>query len=333
MEAAVITTYRCTNRCRMCNTWKHPSREEEEFRPSLLEKLPNLSFCNITGGEPFLRDDIGEIIHILAAKAKRVVISTNGYLTDRIVRVLKNTRQVGVRVSLEGLPSTNDALRGVKDGFDHGLRTLLELRRMGLKDIGIGITVSDGNVADLLELYELSKAMNLEFATAVVHNAHYFHKLDNRIEDVERVAGEFEKLALDLLKTKKPKNWFRAYFNVGLANKVRGGPRPLVCETGTDMFFLDPFGNVLPCNGMDQPAVMGNLQEASFKAIWKSDRAEQVRKEVRKCAKQCWMIGSASPAMKKRMLAPVGWILRNKAAIYIGKGHQKLRHSVGSLTG
>ena len=124
MEASIITTYRCTNRCQMCNIWKYPSKEEEEFRPALLEKLPDLSFCNITGGEPFLREDIEEIIGIIMKKAKRLVISTNGYFTERILEVARRKTNIGFRVSIEGLPAVNDELRGIKDSFDHGLRTL-----------------------------------------------------------------------------------------------------------------------------------------------------------------------------------------------------------------
>ena len=329
MEAAIITTYRCMNRCRMCNTWRHPSREEDEFRPSLLEKLPSLSFCNVTGGEPFIRNDIEEIIDILSTKAARVVISTNGFLTEKIVEVCAKRKHLGVRVSLEGLPSINDALRGKKDSFDHGFRTLLALKKIGLKDIGFGMTVSDENAGDLLELYELSKALRLEFATAVVHNAFYFHKYDNAIKDTGRVAAEFEKLAFELLKTTKIKNWFRAYFNMGLAHRVMGGQRPLPCKMGTDMFFLDPGGNILPCNGMDDPVIMGNLNKETFKAIWKSDRAKTVRRQIKKCPKQCWMIGSVSPAMKKRIWIPALWILRTKAKVMMGGSNSIRMDTVG----
>ena len=155
MEAAVITTYRCNCRCRMCDIWKNPTRPEEEFKPDILEKLPPLAFANITGGEPFLRDDLEEIVSVLKTRARRIVISTNGYFTDRIVRLVEKSGDIGIRISIEGLPAANDELRGIRDGFDHGLRTLLELRRMGLKDIGFGITVSDRNARDMLELYQL----------------------------------------------------------------------------------------------------------------------------------------------------------------------------------
>jgi MoaA/NifB/PqqE/SkfB family radical SAM enzyme len=292
----------------------HPTNKEDEFKPELVHRIPSgLSFVNITGGEPFLRKDIEEIIDIALTKTSRLVISTNGYFTSKLAALAeKYGNRIGFRVSIEGLPAANDQLRGISDGFDSGLRSLLTLHDMGIRDIGFGITVSDRNARDMIELWRLAKAMGLEFATAVTHNSYYFHKKDNAFDDPEMIAGEFEKIALELLKSNRPKNWFRAYFNIGLANKVRGGKRPLPCEVGTDVFFMDPFGRIMPCNGSDEPMIMGSLHEQEFEEIWKGERAENVRSQVRACAKDCWMIGSAAPAMKKRKLHPILWIVRNK---------------------
>jgi MoaA/NifB/PqqE/SkfB family radical SAM enzyme len=298
----------------MCNTWQYPTRKEEESSAGLVDKLPQgLKFINITGGEPFLRTDIEDIIEKALAKTRRLVISTNGFFTDRIVSAAKRFgNRMGVRISIEGLPAANDELRGLKNGFDHGIRTLTALHGMGLRDIGFGITVSDRNAGDMVELYRLAAAMGLEFATATTHNSFYFHKSDNAYGDPERVARAFEGIAVELLKTDRPKNWFRAYFNMGLANKVRGGKRSLPCEVGTDTFFVDPAGNVLPCNGSDAPMIMGNLHEQSFEEIWHGQRAGEIRNQVKNCAKHCWMIGSAAPAMKKNITIPAAWIIRNK---------------------
>lgn len=314
MEACLIVTYRCNAKCYMCNTWKHPSKTGEEFSPDMVKKIPDgLKFINITGGEPFLRDDLDQIIERALVKTKRLVISTNGYFTKKIIGLAeKYGNRIGVRISIEGLPAANDELRGIENGFDHGLRTLVTLHGMGMKDIGFGMTVSDRNAKDMIELYRLANAMGLEFATATTHNSYYFHKHDNKYEDTEMIAGEFENIAAELLKTNRPKNWFRAYFNMGLANKVRGGKRPLPCEVGSDVFFLDPFGNIMPCNGSDEPMIMGNLKEQSFNEIWNSHRANEIRRQVKSCPKQCWMIGSASPAMKKRVWVPAMWVAKNK---------------------
>ncbi len=315
MEASIITTYRCNARCHMCNVWEHPTEIDKEIHPELLEKLPKLDFCNITGGEPFLRKDIDEIVAVLKKKAKRIVISTNGYLTEQILALAENNKDLGIRISIEGLPAANDELRGLKDGFDKGLRTLLELQRMGLKDIGFGITVSDRNAKDMIELYQLAKSMNLEFATAALHNSYYFHKYDNAFGEPEEAKACFQELIDEQLKSNKVKNWFRAYFNHGLINFIDGNPRLLPCEAGTENFFLDPWGEIRPCNGMEESIwmdSMGNLNEKSFDEIWNGEKAKEIRAKVANCPKNCWMIGTAAPVMKKYIKEPAWWIFKNK---------------------
>jgi MoaA/NifB/PqqE/SkfB family radical SAM enzyme len=195
---------------------------------------------------------------------------------------------------------------------------------MGIRDVGFGITVSARNVKDMSELYRLAESMGIEFAPATVHHSYYFHKDDNGVSNQKMVAGEFVKIAEELLRTNKPKNWFRAYFNMGLARKVRGQKRALPCEVGTDMFFVDPFSNVLPCNGSDEPMIMGNLSQQTFTEIWRSAQAEKIRKLVENCPKQCWMIGSAAPAMKKRIGIPLKWVIKNKLKIFYDKENQNL---------
>lgn len=310
MEGIIAVTYRCNARCYMCHTWKNPSNRADEITPADIGKLPRMSFVNITGGEPLLRDDIEEIVRALRGKTNRIVISTNGYFTERILELAGKFPDIGVRVSLEGLPAANDELRGIKDGFDRGLRTLIELKHMGLKDIGFGITVSDRNAKDLLSLYRLSREMRVEFATAIVHNSYYFHKFDNIIQEKDMVAGEFERLIAEMLRTGRIKNWFRAYFNYGIINYIYGGKRLLPCEQGTRGFMVDPFGEIHACNVMENS--MGNIKEKSFDEIWNSREAQAIRRQVAVCDKRCWMIGSVTPVMAKNILVPIRWILKNR---------------------
>src|SRR5450759_4824505 len=178
-DVSIITTYRCQMRCKMCNIWKYPSDEKKEISPKDLEKLPSLKFANVTGGEPFQRRDLEDIVSVLFTKAPRVVISTSGWHYQRIIQLAEKFPKIGIRVSIEGLSQTNDDLRGRLGGFDNGLKVLLKLREMGIKDIGFGITVSNKNSEDMLWLYRLSQELKMEFATASFHNSYYFHKDDN----------------------------------------------------------------------------------------------------------------------------------------------------------
>ena len=62
LNGTVIVTYRCNAKCTMCNRYKEPSRPEEEISLETIKKLPEMYFTNITGGEPFIRTDLKEIV-------------------------------------------------------------------------------------------------------------------------------------------------------------------------------------------------------------------------------------------------------------------------------
>ncbi|MFH1148086.1 MAG: SPASM domain-containing protein [Pseudomonadota bacterium] len=156
---------------------------------------------------------------------------------------------------------------------------------------------------DFVPLYHLANLLRFEFATAAMHNNYYFHKFDNKFEDQKMLVGEFEKVIQELLKSSRVKDWYRAYFNYGLANYVLGNKRLLPCEMGFSSFFVDPFGDLRPCNGMDE--VMGNIKEQSFEEIWTGAKSKD-------CEMNCWMIGSVAEMMKKHISVPTKWIVRTK---------------------
>ena len=65
---------------------------------------------------------------------------------------------------------------------------------------------------------------------------------------------------------------------------------------------------------------MGNIRSANyFNEIWESEQAERVRSLVRKCPKNCWMVGTASPVMKKYIQHPLGWVIKNKLHSMLNK--------------
>ena len=324
-DISINTTYRCPMQCKMCNIWKNPTDPRLEIQPEELEILPHVKFINITGGEPFIREDLDKIVEVAFRKAPRVVISTSGWFEERVLELARKFPKIVIRISFEGLSQKNDELRGRAGGFDKGLRTLLSLREMGVKDIGFGITVSNNNSEDMLSLYRLSKALNMEFATAAFHNSYYFHKDDNVITNRDTVCGNFAELINMQMREKHPKSWARAFFNMGLINYIEGNRRRLPCEAGLMNCFIDPYGEVYPCNGLEAKywkESMGNIRQAnSFSDIWSSEHAQHVRSLVRKCPKNCLIVGTVSPVMKKFAYArhPMVWIIKNKLRSLLGK--------------
>ena len=312
LNGTVIVTYRCNARCTMCNRYKAPSKPEEEISIETIKKLPKMYFTNITGGEPFIREDLADIVRELYKKSDRIVISTNGFFTDRIIKLCEEFPNVGIRISIEGLEETNNQIRGLEDGYNKGYSTLKKLVEMKHPDVGFGMTVQDANAKDLVPLYQKANELNMEFATASLHNSFYFVEAKNIIQDRPMVAKEFERLVYELLNSNSPKKWFRAYFNHGLINYIYGQKRLLPCDMSFDTFFIDPYGDVMPCNGTKDKEVMGNLNKQTWEELWSSEQAEKVRTKVRHCDRNCWMIGSVSPAMHKYIWKPAFWVIRHK---------------------
>ncbi|RJQ18375.1 MAG: radical SAM protein [Nitrospiraceae bacterium] len=324
MEAAVVVTYRCNARCKMCNTWQFPSKPVEEITPEVIDKIPGgMTRLNITGGEPMLRRDIEDIVAVLHKKTNRLEISTNGFFTDKIVSIAKKYPDITIRVSLEGFPATNDSIRGIKDGFHRGLYTIVKLMELGIKDIGFATVVQDGNYKELVDFYRFVSSLGVEYSICIGHNSFYFHKTDNEIINKDEAIGEMENLIRALLTSKrkdlklKIKDWFRAYLTRGLIRFARDDKRALNCGAGSDVLFLDPYGEVFPCNVMERS--MGNIKKRSFYDVWNSEEAKAIRETVCVCTQNCWMMGTAVPAMRKAIWNPVSWVVYNKIRLFLGK--------------
>ncbi len=111
-DMCIILTYRCPMRCKMCNIWDYPTERSKEITPDEIKRLPSVKFINLTGGEPFVREDLEEVLDICFTKSPRVVISTSGWLEERVIDIAKKFPNIGIRISIEGLSCKNDRLRG-----------------------------------------------------------------------------------------------------------------------------------------------------------------------------------------------------------------------------
>lgn len=326
VQASIITTFRCNAKCNMCNIWKHQTPEEEELDYKLYEKMPSGLRINITGGEATLRKDIDKIFEILYPKSALLELSTNGYNTEKIVELANKYPNILIRVSLEGLPALNDVKRGTRNGFDHALRTMLELKKTKCKNIGFSVVISPDNYMDLLHLYELSVALDVELGNSVVHNSWYFHKEDNQIVSAEALKAH-EEFVKALLTSKRRglknrlKDYGRAYFNKSIHCRLRGdkpGYRP-ACGALSDFYFIDPAGNVTPCNGSKDEWILGNIKDDSIENILNNDKAKAVAKEIAACDRNCAFIVTERHDMVRKPWKPILWILKNKWRIYRGQ--------------
>ena len=324
MDISIILTYRCNSRCSMCNIWQHPSLPEEEITLATLAKLPSgFDYLNLTGGEPTLRADIEQIVDLLHPKTRQLEISTNGLQGDKLERILRKYPDIKIRISLEGMNEKNDVIRGEKNGFERKMATMKRLVAAAGCDLGFATTIQDDNGDQLHDIYNLCCSFGGEMATSALHNGFQFHKIDNEPYDRVRVARAVQPLIEEMLKSRHPKNWFRAYLNLGLMKKILGQPRMMPCTAGRDFMFVDPWSRVYACNVRSDLEV-GDLSTQSWEDIYQGPRAVAARAKVARCTQNCWMVGSAKTAIRNKYFArlprfkPLAWVLVNKIRILFG---------------
>jgi MoaA/NifB/PqqE/SkfB family radical SAM enzyme len=309
----------------MCHIWKNPTHPDYEVDAELLSKLPNgFDHINVTGGEPTLRKDLLELVHLLRPKTRTLEISSNGLHGDVLERVVRAYPDVKIRISVEGFEATNNTIRGEKGGFAKKMKSMERLIAAGGTDLGFATTFQDENLDEVIGLYQQAEKLNVEFATSALHNAFQFHKNDNFLYDRVRVAKRVEDLITEMLKSWKVKNWFRAYLNLGLIAKVLGQDRLHPCTQGTDSVFIDPWGDVYACN-VRNDLHMGNLHDQSWQEVYEGPKATEIRAQVAACPQNCWMVSSAKTAMRNRHVAQLPkvsvmrWVLWNKLKVALGR--------------
>lgn len=325
MDLTIISTYRCNSKCQMCYIWQNPTDPREEVSIETLSKLPDgFDNLNVSGGEPTLRTDLQELIDVVYPKARITEISSNGLHPEKLVPIIKKHPDIKVRFSLEGNEVTNNTIRGEENGYATKVAGLKRLREAGGTDLGFALVIQDENASQLVKVYEFAQSMGFELATSTLHNAWQFYKNDNYFYDRLSVARQVEGLIAAMLKTNNIKNWFRAYLNLGLIEKILGHNRLIRCTAGTDFAFIDPWSDVWACNvRSDLP--LGNLANQSWDEIIGSRTAEESIKKVHECKQNCWMVTTARTAMRSKILPqlpklqPLMWVLKNKFNVSVGK--------------
>lgn len=314
-DLVLAVTYNCNSRCRMCNIWK--SEPLPLLALSEYKKLPD-SFrdINISGGEPFLRADLVELIKILTAKNSktRIIISSNGFATELILKkmreIMKIKPEIGIGISVDGIGEIHDQIRGIPGGFKMVLATIKGLKELGVKNMRLAYTAGDYNIDQLNKVYDLSRELGVEFTMAAVHNAeNYFNIAENKITKLDLFRQEFKKLISNELKGWDLKRWLRAYFAYALFRFVATGKRILPNYSGQDNIFIDPLGNVYPSDVSGH--VMGNLKDFNNFSDLYFSKVSQEAISLEKI-NQNWMMCTARYAMQKHAPAVIAWIIKNK---------------------
>ncbi|HET58450.1 MAG TPA: 12,18-didecarboxysiroheme deacetylase [Deltaproteobacteria bacterium] len=160
-------TRRCNLKCIHCYSNSQNIHYDNELSTeqgiALLDDLADYGSPVVlfSGGEPFMRDDLPELINHAAARGMRAVISTNGTLiTPERARTYAGAGLSYVGVSLDGIGDVHDRFRGVKGAFDASMRGIRNCREAGIK-VGVRFTLTRSNVSEVPAIFDLVDRENI----------------------------------------------------------------------------------------------------------------------------------------------------------------------------
>lgn len=317
-NAIVSVTLNCNARCTMCDIWRNDMHGEAEA--AVFARLPaSLRDINISGGEPFLRGDLPEILTAIRSSNRRarLVLSTNGFQPGKTARMLPALRaaapDLAVRVSIDGMHGTHDAIRGIPGGFDKCVQTLDLCRNAGVTDLGIGFTLLDQNVHELEAVHRFAEDRGLQLSITVALDSPIYFGNDKermRPRDSHALRQAMSRVIAVQYRKWNLKENFRAWFNQTLLEYHDSGKRRFPCDGGAGFFYMDSFANIYLCHILD--VKIGNLREQTWEELWTSPAARSGREFAATCDR-CWLICTSKAQIEARK-----WSI----------GAEMLRHSV-----
>ena len=309
LKISYAVTYRCNLRCAMCNIWKKDKgllaqelsvAQAAEF----FGKAGRPCWLGVTGGEPFLREDLPELVEAALRSCKTlgaVHFATNGTLPARTLRTLEYLhgrfpRQgCVVTVSVDGPPELHDSIRGVPGTWSKALETFLAVKALPFVKAQIGFTITHRNLGAFVSTFTaLKRAVpGLTFDDINVNvfqrSASYFENADMEPLDANAILTELSVLrGLDLGGTTLLGFLRRTYLR-RYADFLKEGRGPLKCQALSTTCFLDPYGNIYPCSAYAR--ALGNVRkmESSLEEMWMSPSARRLASDCshRRCP-GCW---------------------------------------------
>ncbi|MBN2458071.1 radical SAM protein [Candidatus Woesearchaeota archaeon] len=286
----------CNSRCRMCNIWKKRPKDElkiDDIRKIFKSRLfSGLRWVNLTGGEPFLRKDIIDVVNALnsISTLEGIAIPSNGFMTDRIVgsveemlRILGKDKFLSVTLSIDGFEKTHDYIRGFSGAYKKVMATLDKLTALK-KDypnfnVGVQPTISKWNIDEIEDFYRHMKFKtgSVGFAVALTSEG-FYDNLDSgaalTVADKKKISRFFSKII-----DKDPQYGF--YYSK-LIEMFRTGKRGFGCLAGFLTVFMDPKGNIFPCPVLseDKGYCFGNARQDP-RQIWYSERSASIKKRLK----------------------------------------------------
>ena len=279
-------TNRCPCKCASClwlhNDWEDvPLADLKRFYSEARKE--GFIGAALTGGEPFIRKDLGQIVRFMKEEAEMQILlfNTGWYLKERMDEVLPYIDMM--LVSLDSArPEKHDEIRGLRGMFDR-MTEAVDLAKTRYPDISyqFNCCVQKGIGDEIDDLVELTEKMGLRISFDVI--TEYRHGEGGRAfsaTDMGLPTDELQEVCAYILEKKRAgapivnSELYFEYFVNG-----RPGYR---CHLPKLVMFVDGRGYVENCLNLDDP--IANIRETPLKEIMALHSFEQLRRDAEGCS-------------------------------------------------
>jgi MoaA/NifB/PqqE/SkfB family radical SAM enzyme len=314
-------TAACQSLCKTCQIGKlhrqNPQRAKEDLTLEEIEKIfrsmGQIYFFNISGGEPFLRKDLPQIVE-LACKYLQpgiIHIPTNALIPQRIeeltVEILKIMKKLApqapltVKPSIDGVGEKHDEIRGVQGNFEKLEETISRLKGVQSQyptfHLELGTVVSNFNIAHLEEIEDYVHRLGVEsYRNEIAEQREEFFNVGDPItptgDQYEELMTLFTQKIRENIRSKRRlariTESFRLVYYDLVSDIMRQKTQVIPCYGGISNVHLNYNGELWPCCVLGYAKPMGNLRQANydFQQVFHSEQADEVRRYIRD--KKCW---------------------------------------------
>ncbi|MBI3736037.1 radical SAM protein [Candidatus Sumerlaeota bacterium] len=291
----------CNLTCEHCFYWRNLNRRDDltfDEMKALSEELGPIENLNLSGGEPFIREDFAAIVRLFIQNngVKMIYVPTNGYYTDKTEKAIRDVLlEPGLQMftcefSIDGMPEYHNRFRGNPRSFDKIMETYERMASLQKEDPRVRIhaisTVTNENVEEVRKLSEFLYTR----CPAMEHHSLAMIRGDRKNEGLRGAALEaYRALWEDTNRLWAPReeSRFGAIVEPMLQwTKMQTAERQCQiapCRAGILTGVVYANGDVSLC---ETHAPIGNLRQKSFLEIWGSPEARELRQKI--AAKACW---------------------------------------------
>ncbi len=245
---------------------------------------------NITGGEPFLHEDIFDILEDMRRRGFDIFILSNGILINaETARLLSWLGIRGVQVSIEGPEKIHESIRG-RGSFHAAIRGVRHLIDAGIK-VTLNVTLSGINADHFMDIVGLASSLGVQrlgFSRLVPsgRGAGLLNMMlsGEKLKEIYRAIFSLNIKGLDLVTGDPVATQMSAHDKTDAGSVPTGG-----CAAGVSGLTILPDGTVTPCRRL--PIAIGNVRRDALREIWATSAVLESLRDRSKYKGRCGTCG------------------------------------------